>query len=106
MNLMRKSIPNSRGIESKTTTKLFDRLMITGMELWIYIRTSLELELGPQMKVKEGGFITGKSQITEGNFSFPTQLAPFSYGCDYRYLLCKIYTSSIYSSLNQKRKMF
>ena len=34
MNLIRKSIPNSGGIKNKTITKLFDRFMNRGLELW------------------------------------------------------------------------
>ena len=34
MNLIRKSIPNSGGINSKIVTKLFHRFMNTRVELW------------------------------------------------------------------------
>ena len=34
MNLVRKSIPNSGGIKSKTITKLSDSFMNKGVELW------------------------------------------------------------------------
>ena len=34
MNLIRKSIPHSGSIKSKTITKLFDRFMDGGLELW------------------------------------------------------------------------
>ena len=34
MNLIRKGIPNSGRIKSKTMTNLFDRLMNRGLELW------------------------------------------------------------------------
>ena len=34
MNFIRKSISNSGGIKSKTITKLLDRFMDRGLELW------------------------------------------------------------------------
>ena len=34
MNLIRKSIPKSGGIKSKTISKLLDRFMDRGLELW------------------------------------------------------------------------
>ena len=33
-NLIRKSIPNSGGFKSKTLSKLFDRFINWGLELW------------------------------------------------------------------------
>ena len=47
MNLIKKSIPNSGSIKSKTITKLPDRFMDRGLELWNdkEITTTLHLVL-------------------------------------------------------------
>ena len=43
MNHIRKSIPNNGGIKSKSITKLFDRFMDRGLELWNHKEITITL---------------------------------------------------------------
>ena len=62
MNLIRKSIPNSGGIKSKTITKLFDGFMNRGLELWNHKQISTTLTAPGTVRTAEGRDIWKKCE--------------------------------------------
>ena len=69
MNLISKSIPNSRGIKSETITKLFDRFMKRGLKLWNDKEITTTLTAPGTVRIAVGGDIwskrLGKTSVKE-----------------------------------------
>ena len=60
MNLIRKNIPKSGGIKSKTITKLLDRFMDRGLELWNYKEITITLTTPGTVRTAAGRDIWSK----------------------------------------------